>query len=518
MKYKFLLLVSSVFLTVWFSWCDDWPQFQHDAQRTGRTVDTVFPPYRVRWIWLGPNNTIRNILSNSSWSGLPNSGNIPPGTVISNVSGISLPNSVPFTFASSMQPVIASSKVFVGDLDGKAYAINENDGTTLWISSIPGGTLTAAAVSEDKSIVIYCTITGTVYGFRVTDGTHAWTPYQCRGAITGAPCVSGNNVYIADHKGYVYALNTTNGILIWNIKLPAPVQGTIACDSTSVYVCAENMYVYALDIGNGQIRASSQRIRGQSFRFLWPVVFNNKLWIESVPVPCVGSCYVMETVMADAPDQTTEETYIGRWLSGDSNGGRWTDASPDWKHFTVLNISDLSEPFQVQQGPFDGVGDPPDPPVIDNQGRVLTYFKTKFATLARPLGFGSNYDMDISAINLTNGKRILINNGHRADNAWYTWETDNLYGMSVGGNLLFLHQDFRGTVCIDLTNSNARSVYMMGWDTPNSDIQFVIGSEGAHFASTTMTTAGYERTPVVISGNRIYIRDSSALICGEHHQ
>jgi len=38
----------------------DWPQLQGNSMRTGRTADSVAPPYRARWFWCGPNLTLRN--------------------------------------------------------------------------------------------------------------------------------------------------------------------------------------------------------------------------------------------------------------------------------------------------------------------------------------------------------------------------------------------------------------------------------------------------------------------------
>ena len=36
--------------------------------RTGRTTDSVAPPYRARWIWCGPNLTLRNQDSHTGWT------------------------------------------------------------------------------------------------------------------------------------------------------------------------------------------------------------------------------------------------------------------------------------------------------------------------------------------------------------------------------------------------------------------------------------------------------------------
>ena len=46
----------------------DWPQLQADSRRSGHTRDSVPPPYRARWIWCGPDLTLRNRDSEPGWS------------------------------------------------------------------------------------------------------------------------------------------------------------------------------------------------------------------------------------------------------------------------------------------------------------------------------------------------------------------------------------------------------------------------------------------------------------------
>src|SRR6185369_2158601 len=122
----------------------DWPQLQMNAQRTGRTADSVAPPYRARWIWLGPAQTLRNKDSVAGW---------PDDLTTRAGYSYPLPASVTFTIAESAQPVLSSNRVYVGTMDGNAYAISDNDGATLWSASISGGTIAPAAVAG--TVVIF---------------------------------------------------------------------------------------------------------------------------------------------------------------------------------------------------------------------------------------------------------------------------------------------------------------------------------------------------------------------------
>ncbi len=480
----------------------DWPQLQQNAQRTGRTTDSVAPPYRARWIWCGPTLTLRNKDSVAGW----------PDDLTSR-SGYSypIPASVSFTIAESVQPVLAANRLFLGTMDGNAYGINDSDGATAWTASLPGGTIAPAAVAG--AIVLFNSVPGTVYGLNTSNGSTAWT-FPCLKAVTSAACINGTTAYVADHGGNIYAINTANGAQIWTRRLPAPVLGSLAADATTVYAGAENMFVYALNTSDGAIR-TSHRVIGQSLRYSWPVVFNNLVWISSAGTPIIGSEYIMESLMADSTSIQNEEDNIARWLTGDTNGGRWTDAGADWRHVFALRTSDLTEPFTVLCGPADGVGLPACPVVVDNQGRVLTYFKTRYPTFTKLGGtFGTAYSVDLCAINMTTGRRTGIGNGSLS-NPW-PWETDNLYGLSVAGNFLWGRQNFRGTKIFDVVNSTHRGVQAEIRNRDGGVFNFDVVYKDTGSPTSTSQDGMQARIAPIVVGTRVYFTESWSLVAMEH--
>lgn len=508
---KQLALAVGLFLFSALGLASDWPQLQKDAARTGRTTDSVAPPYRARWIWLGPTLTLRNQHSEAGWT-----------DDLDTRDGYSypMPASVNLAISYEVQPVLANGRVFVGSIDGYGYGIDAANGSTLWTAAIPGGTICSAACSGNT--VVFSGLTGTVSGVNAANGTVNWT-FQCAKTVTCAPCVADGIAYIGDHKGYIYALSAETGQLLWqSVRLSASVQGGLAADENSVYVGTEDMWFRALNRSDGTIRASI-RVRGQSFRSLYPVIFNNIVYVHSTQTPMIGAEYMMEDVEASSSNLSNEESNIQRWLSGDDNGGQWNYASQDWKHIFALRTSNLTEAFPIAAGPADGCGSPTQPAVIDNSNRVLTYFKTKYPTLttAGPV-FGSNYSMDIAAINQTTGARIPIDNGHFCG-IWMI-ESDNLYAMSVAGNYLWLRQDFRGTQVINLANSTYEYVtaqvrYLDGGQF-NVYVVYVNNppawmSDNYDAVQTSMYPYMGRSAPIVV-GSRVYLTESFGVTCIEH--
>jgi outer membrane protein assembly factor BamB len=502
-----VLLLGTVFPADVFA--EDWPQFQHDQYRTGRTSDQVAPPYRVRWCWLGPTLTIRNRRNTSN----PADPDLIPGDIIG--AEIALPTSVPQTFSGMMQPIIAGGRVFVGDLDGRVYAINENDGTTLWVASNPGGTYFSGACAG--SVVVFASVTGYVTAFNTATGATVWSSNV--GPVISAPVTNGAIVCIGSTDRRVYAKNIADGSGGWvSPDLGGPIVGGLAMDDQYVYVGAENMMFYQLNISNGQI-ARSIKVSGQSFQAQWPVIHSSFVFVSASPIVCIGSEYVGEDVMGGATSVANE---MARWRQFLQGQGGFTNASPDWKFFTVLRRSDFTEPYLVPMGPFDGCGQPPDPPAVDNQGRIWGYFKSRWNYFARSCGFGTAYQVDLRTIDLATGDCVIVNNGRVADGAWYAWETDNLYGLSFGGNYMYLRQHFRGTQAINYTNTNARAVsnlyHVQDGGTWLGDIQYANNYENGDRVPTTTMRGMYNRQPVSISNGKLYICETFCVTAAENHQ
>jgi hypothetical protein len=439
----------------------------------------------MKWAWMGPANT---------QTSLPISG------------GSSV------TIAGRAQPVVVGSRVFIGTMEGSAHAINASNGQTLWSASLPGGTFSSAAVQGN--VAVFVSVRGLVIGFDVTSGAELWR-YDSAYAITAAPCIDSNRVYAANHRGDVMALDVATGNLLWKTRVGAPVAGDIAADASAVYIPAENMFVYALSAGAGSITAQ-RRVWGQSFHNTNPMLFNGKLWLTSVMGPAKGSEYIFDAMLSSAGSFAQEETLTARWLNGDTNGGAWPDASVDWRHRFALDLPTLTEPFVILTGPTEGVGNSPESMVVDNQNRILFWWKTRYPTLTKIGAFGTPYSIDIAAVNQTNGQRIRIDNGVLS-NMWPGPETDNLYQLSVAGNYLWMRQRFRGTQYILLNNSQHRLVESAvgvrdGGDFTHADVNYV--PTGSPPPSPQPDTEGH--SAVVISGAQLYLSEQFGIVALEH--
>jgi hypothetical protein len=290
--------------------------------------------------------------------------------------------------------------------------------------------------------------------------------------------------------------------------------GGIAADERGCYLGAEDKTFYALNAADGSVRARTT-LTSQGFRMLWPVIHHDAVLVQVVGTVCVGSEHIFDDVLQSGTNPSDEQRNIRRWLAGDDNGGAWKWASPDMKHFYVLETANLKERSVVPNGPSEGCGYPADPPVIDNQDRALLWFRTKFPTFTNNQpSFGTRFTLDISAIDPSTGDRIPIDNGHFTGQGA---ETDNAFAFSIGGDTLFMRQRFRGTHAMDLKRSRhffvqveSRSRDGGHWPAPVSYV-----ASGDAGVRTPSRAAAAARTAPSVAADAIFFAEPYCITCVE---
>jgi len=384
---------------------------------------------------------------------------------------------------------------------------------TAWEAGLPGGCLATGAAVAD--IVVFASVAGDVCGYHVEDGRTLWRVTTGR-AITGAPCLVGEHVYVANHGGVVTSIDVRSGrLLSKSARLGAAVQGSLAATSDAVYAVAEDLKVYALDADTGQIVATRQ-IHGQSFRLQWPVIHAGKLWVRTAPVWCVGSEYVNDTLLATATSLEDEEAKFLTWLEGKAVFGPHSSKN-DWKSFFALNLPDLEEPFTIPCGPSEGCGQPPNPPVVTSQGELLAWWPTRYPALIERGGvFGTRYSIDLAAVDAATGRRKPLDAGPPA----HVWplETDNLYALTTGGRFCYWRQRFRGTYAFDLQARRHHQVQVEVRDRDggvwNAPIMYVDRREDALPRTPSTPTAG--RIGATVANGRLYLSENYGVLAIEH--
>jgi uncharacterized repeat protein (TIGR01451 family) len=373
----------------------DWPQLQHDPQRTGYTPDEVRPPYAYLWKW----------------------------------------NEVPF--ASRTQPVVVGGRLFIGGLDGVMYARDAQTGAPLWTFATGGPIRHSAAVYGGR--VFFGSHDGSVYALGAGTGALGWQ-FQTGGGIATAPAVANDTVYIGSTDGVFYALNTNTGSLRWSYDVGAPIltSAALSADGDTAYFGAEDITAYALDTANGTLRWST-KLQGQSLADRWPVVVGNAVIYRS------QSLHFFHNLLHEGDDVmdvagAVNPNWAADWAQVRPNIVGFLTENPDRQSLFVLNANtgDLrgSAPVLYTYGN----GDPPGSPTVRGD-EVYTLYRARHGIQqdAGSVHVTTRYDaalgrMSLDTLDITN---LTLAPGEQ----WhlqYRATSDEPAVLSMAGSMLFV--------------------------------------------------------------------------------
>jgi len=374
---------------------DDWPQLQHDPQRTGYSSLAVRPPYVYLWKW----------------------------------------NEVPF--ASRTQPVLSSGRLFIGGLDGAMYARNALTGAPLWRYPTGGPIRHSAAVYQDH--VFFGSHDTYVYALDAASGQLAWR-YKTGGGIATAPAVANNTVYIGSADGIFYALSTADGRLRWSYTVGVPIltAAALSVDGATVYFGAENITAYALNATDGRLRWKTH-LQGQSLAERWPVVVGSTVIYVS---QSLRNFHALLHEGDDVMDQAgaVDPAWSADWAKVRPEIVSYLKGNPDRQTSFVLDAGtgSLRGPAPVLY--TYGNGDSPAPPAVRGQEIFLRYrARHGIQTDAGSVHVTTRYDselgrmnlssLDIAGLGLTSGQRW---------NLQFRATSDEPAALSMGGSMLFV--------------------------------------------------------------------------------
>ncbi len=100
-------------------------------------------------------------------------------------------------------PSVANARLYIGDLQGKLYAVDALDGNEVW-------------------------------------------RFQAEGGIHASPIVVGNRVYIATQEGRIYAIDRSAGQPIWELALASPINQPLAFANGKLYSRTSDGQLHAI--------------------------------------------------------------------------------------------------------------------------------------------------------------------------------------------------------------------------------------------------------------------------------
>jgi len=203
----------------------DWPQYQHDAARSGYTPVGPTPPFREAWTYdfLQQHDKIHPVV----------------------------------------QAIVYAGKVFVPSRGGRIFAVDVASGKLAWKREGFGPLVNTVGCADGK--VFFGSLDGNVYAIRASDGEPVWKTYaQIRG-FCAAPCLAHGSVFIGGRNGTFYCLDQQTGNIRWQRDTGGFIYQTAACANGKVYFANEAMKMICLEAQSGAVQWETGRLIGITF-------------------------------------------------------------------------------------------------------------------------------------------------------------------------------------------------------------------------------------------------------------
>jgi outer membrane protein assembly factor BamB len=146
-------------------------------------------------------------------------------------------------------PVVAAGKLYVIDTEAVIHAFDAKTGKRIWEKSIRAADDTGhiefgGGVSVEGDRLYAATGTGDVMALSIADGKVLWS-VRPGGPLRGSPTISLGNVYVMSQDNQLFALNESDGAVIWQdsgtiqstgvfgVAAPAAAQGSVVAGYSS---------------------------------------------------------------------------------------------------------------------------------------------------------------------------------------------------------------------------------------------------------------------------------------------
>jgi outer membrane protein assembly factor BamB len=149
---------------------------------------------------------------------------------------------------------ISGNRVYVGDYSGHLYSLNAKSGKLVWQAKVQprfGSTGNFYATPALAYGRVYIGATdGKMYSFGATSGKLRWSQ-STGGYVYASPAVWRDRVYVGSYSSRFFCMDAATGRILWQFKANGPVSGSPTVIAGRVYFATLKGTTYALDARTG---------------------------------------------------------------------------------------------------------------------------------------------------------------------------------------------------------------------------------------------------------------------------
>ena len=213
-------------------------------------------------------------------------------------------------------------RIFLAILDDRSMnAYSENDGSLLWTYPLHGHPFSFNAYHN--GVVFIADLSGYVYALDSTDGTLLWENKIGDTIDISSPTLSGGLLFIGTRdgsKGAFFALNETTGDVLWKYTIGSSVTAPPSIVDGMMLCGADDWYMYAFDFGVGSGNWTLHRYDSHNTAYS-PYGLTTWQYVEAdcTTDEMVTTCIVTNYYDRDVTNITLKLPFRGDWYnqSGD---------------------------------------------------------------------------------------------------------------------------------------------------------------------------------------------------------
>ena len=167
-------------------------------------------------------------------------------------------------------PIIADGQIAVGTSNSEIITLGTSDGrqiqsigiddsitTNLTATEYKGGKeLFMPKQSSSKTAIIFGTSSGNIFCMDLETLQEYWRNNDSPGMIISQPIIVENKILFSGSDGYLYSIDSRNGLLNWRWKETAKTDfsnSKIISDGKKVFAVSEDFHLYCLDLLLGKL-------------------------------------------------------------------------------------------------------------------------------------------------------------------------------------------------------------------------------------------------------------------------
>lgn len=156
---------------------------------------------------------------------------------------------------SESSPVVVGANVYVGDWNGRVWALARRTGKVTWVTRLGGQVKAGVAISGRHLYV--GDYSGHVYELSATTGAVRWTAaaqprFGGLGHFYATPALAYGRVYVGATDGKMYSYGATSGDLRWSSSTGGYVYSSAAVWRDRVLVGSYSRHFYCFDAATGK--------------------------------------------------------------------------------------------------------------------------------------------------------------------------------------------------------------------------------------------------------------------------